>query len=93
MMLLADERFQQATQFADEPHILTLAFEVGGVHLDELANEDPRPRVILVSMTFDVGHGGPDEIIHELQLTADRRAELREPSLIRHIRVSHCGNR
>ena len=45
------------------------------MHLDELADEDPRAGVGLVLVALGVGHGGADQVIHELELAADRDAE------------------
>ena len=45
------------------------------MHLDELPDEDPRARVALVLITLGIGQGSADEVIHELELTANRNAE------------------
>ena len=71
-----DHGFERGAQFAHEPHVLALEPEVGRVHLDELPDEDPRAGVGLVLVALGVGHGGADEVIHELELAADRDAEL-----------------
>src|SRR5262249_40801491 len=34
------------------------------------------PGIGLTVIAFGVGHGGPDQVIHELELAADRHAEL-----------------
>ena len=76
-------------EVADQPHVLALEPQVRGVHLDELPDEDPRARVGLVLEPLDVGHGGADEVIHELELAADRDAEPGE--LGRSVDFRCCG--
>ena len=48
------------------------------MHLDELAEEDPRAGVLLALEPVDVGDGGADQVVHELELAADRGAEFVE---------------
>ena len=46
------------------------------MHLDQLADENPRARVSLIVIPVDIGHSGTHEVIHELKLTSYRGTEL-----------------
>ena len=45
------------------------------MHLDELPDEDPRAGVVFGLVALGIGQGGADQIIHELELAANRDAE------------------
>ena len=49
--------------------------QIGRVHLDQLPDEDPRARVRFGPVAVGIGQGGADQIIHELELTANRDAQ------------------
>ena len=73
-----DGGLQRVAQLAHQAHVLALDGEVRGVHLDELAQEDLRAGVGFAPEPLDVGDGGADQVVHELELAPDRRAELFE---------------
>ena len=57
------------------------------MHLDQLPDEDPRAGIRLVPVALGVGHGGADQVIHELELAANGDAELGKLGGFRWIRV------
>ena len=71
----ADERFEHVAEVADHPHVLAFEPQARRVHLDQLLDEDAGARIGLVLEPLDVGHRGADQVIHELELAADRRRE------------------
>ena len=86
---LADQRIQQVAKVAHQPHVLALVPQVRRVHLDELPDEDAGARIGLVLEPLHVGHRGANEIVHELELAANRGGEPGELSAIRAFRC--CG--
>src|SRR4051812_28125402 len=75
---VVEHRLEGAAQLADESHVLALDGQVRGVHLDQLADEDPGPGIGLLVKSVDVGDRRPDQVVHELKLAPDRDAELRQ---------------
>ncbi len=70
-----NDRLEGGAHFAHETHVLAFEPEIGGVHLDELADEDTRARVGLGLVALGIRQGGPDQVIHELELAANRDAQ------------------
>jgi len=70
--------FERVAKFADEPHVFALDGQVRRVHLDQLPEKDPGPRVVFVLEKVHVGHSRPDQVVHELEFASDRRAQLFE---------------
>ncbi len=70
------ERFtivsKHIAKLTDHPHVLALLPQARGVHLDQLLDEDTRARVGLVLKAIGVRDRGANEIIHELELAANR---------------------
>ena len=92
-----DDGFEGRAHIADEPHVLAFLPQIGGVHLDKLPDEDPRAGIAFGLVAVGIGQGGADQIIHELELTANRntqpgklgllggfwfRSELRHPDCV-----------
>ncbi len=46
------------------------------MHLDQLPDEDSRARIVFGPVALGIGQGGADEIIHELELAANRDTQL-----------------
>ena len=81
-----DHRFECGAHVAHQTHVLAFVPEVGRVHLDELPDEDPRARVVFGLVALGVRQGSPDQIIHELELAANRDAEPGKLGLFRGFR-------
>ena len=67
-----DDCLESRAHVSDETHVLAFEPQIGRVHLDELPDEDSRARVVFGPVAVGIGQGRADQIIHELELTANR---------------------
>ena len=87
-MAVVDHGLERVAELADQPHVLALDRRFEACISIELPDEDPRPGVGLVLESLDVGDGGADEVVHELELAPDRDAELGQLSAVGSFRRS-----
>jgi hypothetical protein len=74
VVVIIDGSFERVAELTHKAHVLALDGQVRGMHLDQLAQEDLRSRVRLSMEAINIGNRSPNEVVHELELPADRRA-------------------